>query len=300
MKICFKLVFSLLLCLCITTLFIQAEESAPPTVTFDCVISSDSATLEVTVTLSNCPKVKAIGLKPSYDSESLEYVSGEWLIGNALLSDWGMDSSVLAYSSEKDINTDVAKYLFKIKDYTTTNNADSFSIKVSLKNNSGDITIETTQNCTHLWGTERLTKSPSCFENGYDYFRCIICAGHNKIADTETDKLEHTPSDWIIDKEATQQEEGQKHTECSVCHTILKTETIPLLSPPQSTDPDTPQTDPESTPDGSEDVSDKPEERKMAVIWIVLIIIGSTVAAFVLIILIIKLIKKRKRKKSSS
>ncbi len=37
----------------------------------------------------------------------------------------------------------------------------------------------------------------------------------------------HTESGWIVDKEATETEEGSKHTECTVCGATIKTEVIP-------------------------------------------------------------------------
>lgn len=40
----------------------------------------------------------------------------------------------------------------------------------------------------------------------------------------------HTPSEWIVDKEATIAEAGSRHKECTECGTILKTETIAKLS----------------------------------------------------------------------
>ena len=37
----------------------------------------------------------------------------------------------------------------------------------------------------------------------------------------------HTPSDWIIDSQATYETAGSKHKECTVCHVTLETESIP-------------------------------------------------------------------------
>ena len=39
--------------------------------------------------------------------------------------------------------------------------------------------------------------------------------------------IAHTVSDWIIDSEATCTTNGSKHKECTVCHTVFETETIP-------------------------------------------------------------------------
>ena len=37
----------------------------------------------------------------------------------------------------------------------------------------------------------------------------------------------HTASDWIVDKKSTDDEDGEKHTECTVCKAVLSTEVIP-------------------------------------------------------------------------
>lgn len=42
--------------------------------------------------------------------------------------------------------------------------------------------------------------------------------------------IEHTPSDWIIDTEPTATQTGSKHKECLVCHEILETKTMPILT----------------------------------------------------------------------
>ena len=43
----------------------------------------------------------------------------------------------------------------------------------------------------------------------------------------EGSKAAHTASDWIIDTPATSTTSGSKHKECTVCHQVLATETIP-------------------------------------------------------------------------
>ena len=45
----------------------------------------------------------------------------------------------------------------------------------------------------------------------------------------KADEAAHTESKWIVDTPATKWEEGTKHTECTVCKKVLKTETIETL-----------------------------------------------------------------------
>ncbi len=64
--------------------------------------------------------------------------------------------------------------------------------------------------------------------------KCSVC---NKILVAQTEKplLNHTESDWIIDKQPTYQDEGEKHTECVNCNKILQTQIIPkntYVAPP--------------------------------------------------------------------
>lgn len=70
---------------------------------------------------------------------------------------------------------------------------------------------------------------PTCIEQGYTDHVCSRC-GDNYI-DTYVDALGHISSDWITDTEATTTSEGSKHKECTVCGTVLETETIAKLDP---------------------------------------------------------------------
>lgn len=61
---------------------------------------------------------------------------------------------------------------------------------------------------------------------------CSVC---NKVivAQQQTSLKAHTESDWIVDKEATVEEEGSRHKVCSTCNSTVKTETIPKIAPSQ-------------------------------------------------------------------
>lgn len=53
-------------------------------------------------------------------------------------------------------------------------------------------------------------------------------AGNTTVINVTVDK-EHTISDWIIDKEATVDETGKRHKECTVCGNVMVTEDIDKL-----------------------------------------------------------------------
>ncbi|MBP3605845.1 MAG: leucine-rich repeat protein [Clostridia bacterium] len=59
---------------------------------------------------------------------------------------------------------------------------------------------------------------------------CSECGEEISRTSKTTEKLLHTPSEWIIDTEATCKAEGTKHKECTVCHEVLETGKIDKLT----------------------------------------------------------------------
>ena len=76
----------------------------------------------------------------------------------------------------------------------------------------------------------------TCTQNGkYDeVIYCVNCRAQMSRTTKVIDPLGHTESDWIVDVEATTTTEGSKHTECTVCGEVIKTETIEKLPRPAS------------------------------------------------------------------
>lgn len=60
------------------------------------------------------------------------------------------------------------------------------------------------------------------------------CSNCNKVLQPQTviPKIDHTESEWILDKDSTTTETGNKHKECTSCHEILKTEVVPIKETP--------------------------------------------------------------------
>ena len=73
---------------------------------------------------------------------------------------------------------------------------------------------------THTYGTEWKSDDTNHWKE------CTDTACTNP-ADSVKDKAAHTLSDWIIDTAATDTANGAKHKECTVCHKVLETATIP-------------------------------------------------------------------------
>ena len=66
---------------------------------------------------------------------------------------------------------------------------------------------------THDW--QATVTAPTCTEMGYTTYNCYC--EHSYIEDY-TASLGHTPGDWIVDREPTENEYGKAHLECAVCH----------------------------------------------------------------------------------
>jgi len=85
---------------------------------------------------------------------------------------------------------------------------------------------------------------PTCTELGNDAYYTCECGktfadsqGNTELAAIPTiAKTDHTPSSWIIDRNATCLENGSKHTECTACHATMQTESIPATGHAYSDD----------------------------------------------------------------
>ena len=102
---------------------------------------------------------------------------------------------------------------------------------------SSEETIKTNGTHNHSYGAWNTVTAATCTSAGS---RKRVCS----CGDTQTETIPatgHTPGDWIIDREAQIGVAGSKHRECTVCHTMLETETIPSLekpvTPPDETAP---------------------------------------------------------------
>lgn len=109
-------------------------------------------------------------------------------------------------------------------------------------------------------------KEPKCTEAGNKaYYKCSVCGklytdqeGTNEVsANTVVVPAKGHSFTWIIDREATEQAEGSRHEECSICHEKKAAVAIPKLS--SSTQPSQkPSEAPSQKP--SEAPSQKPSE----------------------------------------
>lgn len=80
----------------------------------------------------------------------------------------------------------------------------------------------------HLDGVLTNNVEPSCKEDIVIKNYCAICG--EPMPDVVINKIQHTPSDWIVDNEPTCEVTGHKHKECKVCKEVLEKEEIPKKS----------------------------------------------------------------------
>ena len=129
-------------------------------------------------------------------------------------------------SGEHKYTIDAIKYIDKntIKDAFIRGNQ-TISVIVSQ--------YEYEANCKHD-NNEKITifeaKQATCEQEGLtEGKKCELC--NTVILEQKVvSKLECTPSDWIIDSEATTTEDGLKHVECTVCGKRIKEEVIYSIS----------------------------------------------------------------------
>ena len=110
-------------------------------------------------------------------------------------------------------------------------------------------------------------KEPKCTEAGNKaYYKCSVCGklytdqeGTNEVsANTVVVPAKGHSFTWIIDREATEQAEGSRHEECSICHEKKAAVAIPKL--PSSTQPsESPSQKPSGSP--SQKPSQQPSEQ---------------------------------------
>ena len=106
---------------------------------------------------------------------------------------------------------------------------------------------------------ETKAKEPTCTEAGnMAYYKCSVCGklytdqeGTNGVsANTVVVPAKGHSFTWIIDREATEQAEGSRHEECSICHEKKAAVAIPKL--PSGTQPSQqPSGSPSQQPSGS-------------------------------------------------
>lgn len=112
MKRLLSLVFTFLVVLCI----LPSESFAKsPKVTLSASQTNvrPGDTVTFTVKVEGC-ETKSLGIIPEYDKDIFELVSGEWLIGGAILSDFSAGCAVIAYTAFRSFEGDIFTFTLKV------------------------------------------------------------------------------------------------------------------------------------------------------------------------------------------
>ena len=92
--------------------------------------------------------------------------------------------------------------------------------------NCGDVIMESIDKLAHKHNYSSVVTAPTCTDRGYTTYTCS-CG--DSYVDNYVDAAGHTPGEWIVDREATYDENGEKHKECTVCGSTVETAIIPML-----------------------------------------------------------------------
>ena len=76
--------------------------------------------------------------------------------------------------------------------------------------------------CNHSYS--KVITAPTCTDKGYTTYTCE-CG--DSFVDNYVDAKGHTAGEWIVTKPATSTQSGTKTQSCTVCGTVLNTQTIP-------------------------------------------------------------------------
>ena len=108
--------------------------------------------------------------------------------------------------------------------FSITTPANTAAYQYAYNNN---ITLLTDGACAHTYSYVFDIVSPTCTKQGYTEYACTYCGEH--FNRTYVEPLGHSESEWIVDKEATYTETGERHKVCDRCGETVASETIPML-----------------------------------------------------------------------
>ena len=113
-------------------------------VTLSSATAKRGETVTITVTVSDCTKVKSMSIRPQFDDDVLEIVSGTWLINGILTDSWSEEfgDAVIAFGYNTNINKDVFVLEFTVKDDAETGAVAEVDCDVVIKTMSGTTEVD--------------------------------------------------------------------------------------------------------------------------------------------------------------
>ncbi len=128
------------LMICNLSVGAQATSAEAATVSVGTVNAAPGQNVTVTVSIAGCDSIKSIMILPEWDESSLELTEAEWLLEKTALADWSMaeKNGVAAFSDSTDINGDIFRMSFKVKE-DAASGLSAVGCEVVLKNGSVSI-----------------------------------------------------------------------------------------------------------------------------------------------------------------
>ncbi len=154
------------------------------------------------------------------DSNVLIEVSSESLGNTGLLASDGTTKLSLFGFTEQERRANLSVDDFRY-----------YNIDLTLDEMQGIVT-KVNNPCTsgnHTRGEKEIVDAPDCKNEGKYVIKCVKCGvelGNGSVPTND----EHTPGEWVVDKEATATEQGKKHQNCTLCNAIVSIEQIPALN----------------------------------------------------------------------
>ncbi len=123
-----------------------------------------------------------------------------------------------------------------------------------------------------------VTLEPNCTEPGFDLYQCSRCA-HRETGNI-VQPLGHDFGDWETIKEATMESAGLAQRSCAICGESEQQELEQLLPSPGESQPTNPATQPAASDEPLRLAPAKPEDRALASVGVVLVLLVVTAAIF--------------------
>ena len=254
MKKLLKLVLALAMCATMMSMTAFAAEPGSMTITSATAQAGQTVSIDVSITAN--PGVAGLVVEPEFDSSvlTLDSITGsglQWTTGKA--ASWS-DAANTTYTGKIltlnfTVNENAAPGKTAVSVKVEASNFDEELVSFNIS--SGTVTIECkhvydqgkvttaatcegtgvmTYTCTlgcgdsyteeipatgHAYGEWSVTKEATCTEGGTE---SRVCANDNTHVETRDIAATGHDFQWVIDKEATTEENGIKHEECTVCH----------------------------------------------------------------------------------
>lgn len=240
----FVLVLTMLATMFVGVTAVQADATA--TIALVGATVDSNGQFDVKITLQNDADLLSgqIGIK--YDADKLtvvDYSVSEYIaalgndanVANGMIKVMFDATEATSFATAKDVATvkfqvaagvDYSTVGFSIDgDYTEIATAPDYAVAAYNFDTTGFVLAD--EVCLHESTREEVVSNATCTAAGSKNIICNKCG--EVVGTEEIPVLDHTESEWIVDKEATTDDPGSQHKECTVCGTVIATESIPML-----------------------------------------------------------------------